>query len=84
MAEAKSRRDLANFRPRPRTKPDLPQADVEDDRIEAIAVDHLQRSRCGAAFDTDELFVQLELFRQRLAQRAIIIDDQNPTPNPHE
>ena len=59
------------------------QPDVEDDRIEPLVSSDLERLRRGSALDADELLIEFELFRQRLAQRDVIVDDQDFATSPH-
>src|SRR5439155_23757631 len=59
------------------------QPDVEDDRIEPLVPRRLERLRCRSALDADELFVELELFCQRLAQRDVVVDNQDSATGLH-
>src|SRR5262249_407547 len=59
------------------------QTDIKDDRIEAFAIDRLQRLRGSSALVADELLMQLELLCERLTQRVIIVDDQNSATSSH-
>ena len=56
---------------------DVGQADVEQDRVEVVALGQLQRPAAVFGLDGEELLVQTELLRQRLAQRGIVIDQKD-------
>ncbi len=53
------------------------QADVEQNGVEAFALDRLQRTGGGIDIDGGELLVQAQLLAQRLAQRVVVVDQQN-------
>ena len=60
------------------------QADIEQHRVKPFATDGIERHRRGIAFDDGEFGIALELLGERLAQRGIVVDDQNLTSSVHE
>src|SRR5215472_11025676 len=57
--------------------------DIEQDRVEALLARRVEGLPRGAAFHGREFAMLLQLFRQRMAQGWVVIDDQNLTKTAH-
>ena len=56
------------------------QADIEQDRVEALLARELERACAAIGFAALELLEQAKLLGQRLAQRLVVIDQHQPPP----
>ena len=53
------------------------QADIQQDDLEMVILDDLERALAVLGLEGDEAFVQLELLGERAAQRLVVVDDQD-------
>ena len=69
---------------------DVGQADVEQHQVVAMCLDPFERRAAVSGLGDHELLVQLQLLGERLAQRIVVVDDQDsfaqsrrPIPSSH-